>query len=68
MYSDTGYKSDSGPSNVVRHAGSIANVEQRINSVQRDVPVLPFPDPLYKEQWYFVRFLLFDKVVLVKIT
>nr|CDP91732.1 BMA-BLI-4, isoform c [Brugia malayi] len=26
--------------------------DMRINSIQRDVPVLPFPDPLYKEQWY----------------
>lgn len=59
MYADTAYGPNGGSTNVLRHAGSIAAAERRINSIQRDVPVLPFPDPLYKEQWYFVRLLLF---------
>lgn len=54
IYSDTDYKPDSGSENVARHAELPVN--EQINSIQRDVPVLPFSDPLYKEQWYLVRF------------
>ncbi|CAG9535619.1 unnamed protein product [Cercopithifilaria johnstoni] len=53
VYSDTVYEPNNDSTNVVKHSVSIANMEHRFDSVSRDVPVLPFPDPLYREQWYF---------------
>nr|A0A044RE18.1 RecName: Full=Endoprotease bli; AltName: Full=Blisterase; Flags: Precursor [Onchocerca volvulus] len=41
-----------GSSTNIRHTGLISNTEPRIDFIQHDAPVLPFPDPLYKEQWY----------------
>lgn len=61
LYPDTTYETmDDAGSGVVRRSGGAATDPiQSIDYSHREIPVLPFPDPLYREQWYFVSFFKF---------
>ncbi|VDN01113.1 unnamed protein product [Thelazia callipaeda] len=53
IYPDMTSGSSEDSDNVMRHSQLPTMTEHGINYSYRKRPVLPFPDPLYKEQWYF---------------